>query len=140
MIKKKKTKKSQSSKNTKVPKEKTTTKKTTRKKKALTPKQKIRASILRAEKLNDAAMKDNDLKTALSAQKTLFQLNRIYDGIQSKEKEEKKIIPKKSEFEKQIDIIKSHIEPLKLIDPDYPIQEHCRVAAEIIRQNGLRPA
>ena len=42
-----------------------------------------------------------------------------------------------AELKKRFDLITSYLLPLNLAEPHYPIEEHARVAAEIIIQNGL---
>ncbi len=89
----------------------------------------VGTAITRLNDLYAKSVKDGDFKTALQAQREMNRLMNLYvpdeiDGASQRE----------SEAEQRLSLIESYISPLELTDSRYPLEEHCRVAAEIIRQ------
>lgn len=85
----------------------------------------------RCEELYLECRRSGDIKTALQAQKEINRINNVYE--RSKVQEERG----RSEAEEKLDIIRDWILPLQLADPEYPIEEHIRIAAGRLRRHNL---
>ena len=87
------------------------------------------------ERLNDiyARTLKIDPKAAIQALKEINRLKAFYPKTPNDDdiKRENLII---KELERQLDLIASYVKPLKLVSPDYPIEEHCRVCASEARK------
>jgi hypothetical protein len=89
-------------------------------------------------RLNDIYVKacnDKDIKTALQAQRELNKLMNLYGpagGSSDGDGEDS------GELRRKIDLIEGYILPLKLTDERYPIEEHVRVAAELVREQKIQ--
>jgi len=86
-------------------------------------------AIARLNNLYTKAMAADDIKTALQAQRELNKLMNLYKAVDDSLDE-----GDSRELLERIKIIERYILPLRLIDVEYPIEEHVRVAAEIIRE------
>lgn len=91
-------------------------------------------AIARLNNLYTKAIEAEDIKTALQAQKELNKLMDLYRPASGGGGSEDET----HELRNQMDLIERYILPLKLTDERYPIEEHVRVAAEIIRENKIR--
>jgi hypothetical protein len=90
-------------------------------------------AITRLNDLYSKSVASQDTRTALQAQRELNRLMGLYAAA-----------PMDSgggddDAARRLDLIAGYILPLKLTDERYPVEEHARVAAEIIRQNRLIP-
>jgi len=102
----------------------------------------LAADYSREEQLGEAIAQLKDLysksilakdpRTALQARRELNRLMDLYgdndEGADIGDGEAAKVI----------ELIEGYLLPLELTDSDYPIQEHARVAADIIRQSKVR--
>jgi hypothetical protein len=73
-----------------------------------------------------------DLRTAIQAQKELNRLLGLY--LPAEERRPTEIDAE--DLERQLDLVASYILPLRLCSDAYPVTEHVRVAAELIRTSG----
>ena len=89
----------------------------------------IGIAISRINDIFTKATSAKDIKTALQAQRELNKLMDLYV-----KKEGSGDSGDDSEYARVIALIEKYILPLKLIDESYPIEEHVRVAAGIVRQ------
>ena len=89
-------------------------------------------SINRLESIFSKATAAKDIKTALQAQRELNRLMGLYvsDKTQSTG-------AGNEELERKLELIESYILPLQLTDITYPIEEHVRIAANILRKEKL---
>lgn len=88
-------------------------------------------AITRLNDLYSKSINDKDIKTALQAQRELNRLMGLYgDTPQDAGGDD-------SGAARRLELIENYMLPLKLIDEKYPVEEHCRVAADIIRQNKI---
>jgi len=94
----------------------------------------IGLAVMRLDNLYQKAASAKDTRTALQIQRELNRLLSLYaDGRTAGDD------PKESTDGDagSLSLIRQHLLPLNLIDRTYPIEEHARVAAEIIRTNGF---
>ena len=91
-------------------------------------------AVMRLENIYSKATADNDTRTALQAQRELNRLLSLYDGRQDSASEEQE---PGSDAARVLEMIAGYLLPLHLAEPTYPVQEHARIAAEVIRQHGL---
>jgi hypothetical protein len=88
-------------------------------------------AITRLNDIYARAIREMDNKTALQAQRELNKLMGLYSadagGTGSDGMSEV--------YREKMELIKQYILPLELVDEKYPIEEHVRVAAEIVREN-----
>ena len=84
-------------------------------------------------RLNDCytrALKAQDIRTALGAQKELNRLAGLYQPRAATTAGE----PSTKAEQAELDAIRQHLLPLKLAPATYPIREHVRIAAEKLRE------
>jgi hypothetical protein len=90
-------------------------------------------------RLNDIyarAIRAQDSKTALQAQR---EINRLLDLYASAEREVGDGAGDTA-LRRQLDLIAGYLLPLKLAGEHYPVEEHARIAADVIRAGGMMPA
>ena len=95
----------------------------------------IGKAVLRLEDLFRTSLLAKDTRTALQAQRELSRLLRLYDRDDPGETPEE---GEHSEAEQRLHVVEGYLLPLKLTNEEYPVEEHARVAADIIRRQGLR--
>jgi hypothetical protein len=88
-------------------------------------------AVMRLEDLYAKSQAAKDIKSALAAQKELNRLLELGNGDAAKKDEAK------SEAEQCLAAIREMLFPLQLADETHPLQEHVRVAVELIRLHGL---
>jgi len=86
----------------------------------------IGTAYIRLNDLYVRSLRINDTKTALAAQRELNRLLRLYD-VSSDDAPE-------TDAESTIALIASHLLPLGLATESYPLPEHARLAADIVRR------
>jgi hypothetical protein len=95
----------------------------------------IGKAVMRLEDLYAKSMAGQDIRSALQAQRELNRLLALYADTRRDE------VPADDldtpALRRQLDLITSYLVPLKLADAAYPVEEHARVAAELIRLHGL---
>ena len=91
-------------------------------------------AITRLNNIYARAIREMDNKTALQAQRELNKLMGLYSadagGTGSDGMTEV--------YRDRLELIKQYILPLELVDEKYPIEEHVRVAAEIVREQKYK--
>ncbi len=103
----------------------------------------LAADFARDEQLGTAITRLNniyvkageDIKTALQAQRELNKLMNLYGpagGASDGDGEDA------GDLRRKIELIEGYILPLNLTDERYPIEEHVRVAAEIVREQKIQ--
>jgi hypothetical protein len=88
-------------------------------------------AIVRLDDLYAKSVAAQDTRTALQAQRELNRLLGLYGGSGSGTSPDEG----PADAGKRLELIASYLTPLKLTDERYPVEEHARVAAEIIRQS-----
>jgi hypothetical protein len=92
----------------------------------------IGRAVMRLEDLYSKSMLAHDARTALQAQR---ELNRLLDLYASSTRADAG--PDDSdELRQRLALVAAHLIPLKLADDTYPIEEHARLAAAAIRDDG----
>ena len=91
-------------------------------------------AIMRLEDLYAKSIAAQDTRTALQAQRELNRLLSLYGprgdtGTPGSEEDAVK--------RKQLALIEGYLLPLALTDATYPIEEHVRIAADLIRKHGI---
>ncbi|MBE7465425.1 MAG: hypothetical protein HS116_18260 [Planctomycetes bacterium] len=95
----------------------------------------IGKAVMRLEDLYAKSMAGQDIRTALQAQRELNRLLSLYaDARRLDSPEDDAEAPV---LRRQLDLLSAYLLPLKLADPAYPVEEHARIAAEVIRLHGL---
>jgi hypothetical protein len=104
----------------------------------------IAADFARDEQLGKAVMRLDDLyaksitaqdtRTALQAQR---ELNRLLGLYSPKDTADGEAPTDAQEALQRLELIASYLLPLKLTDERYPVEEHARLASEIIRTRGV---
>ncbi|MBE7466799.1 MAG: hypothetical protein HS116_25290 [Planctomycetes bacterium] len=95
----------------------------------------IGKAVMRLEDLYAKSMAGQDIRTALQAQRELNRLLSLYaDARRLDAPEDDAEAPV---LRRQVDLLSAYLLPLKLADPAYPVEEHARIAAEVIRLHGL---
>lgn len=94
-------------------------------------------AVMRIENLYARSLAEHDNKTALQAQKELNRLLSLYSGA-GKAAGALSEADDPSRLRGQLELIAQHLLPLGLADEDYPIEEHARIAAELIRNRPPR--
>ena len=89
-------------------------------------------AISRLEDLYSKSITAADIRSALQAQRELNRLLNLYSDNRTTEANAGDL-----EMLRQLDLVSTALLPLNLVAADYPIEEHARVAAEVIRLNGL---
>ena len=91
-------------------------------------------AITRLDSLYATSIAARDTRTALQAQRELNRLLSLYSAAEAGGKGAE---GDGDEAARRLELIASYLLPLKLVEEGYPVEEHARVAAEIIRTNGL---
>ncbi len=86
-------------------------------------------AVSRLEDLYAKSIVAKDPRTALQAQKELNRLLALYDAGGDSEAD-----GGDDEAARQLELIAGYLLPLELTDEGYPVEEHARIAAEIIRR------
>ena len=92
-------------------------------------------AVMRLEDLYAKSMAGQDIRTALQAQRELNRLLSLYTDMRRSEDTEED--SESTEVKRQVALIGQYLVPLKLADSNYPVEEHARIAAELIRIHGL---
>jgi hypothetical protein len=92
----------------------------------------IGRAVMRLDDLYAKSIAGQDIRTALQAQRELNRLLDLYAGSARAEDASED----GGELRRQVQLIASYLLPLKLADEQYPVEEHARVAAEVIRRSG----
>lgn len=91
-------------------------------------------AVMRLEQIYAATMAAKDTKTALQTQREINRLTGLYsESVQGGSGDGADV----AELRRQLNLIASYLLPLKVAHDSYPLEEHARVAGEIIRLNGL---
>jgi hypothetical protein len=93
-------------------------------------------AVTRLNALYQQATEAKDSKTALQAQR---EINRLLDLYASPEREAGDGAGDTA-LRRQLDLIAGYLLPLKLAGEHYPVEEHARIAADVIRAGGMMPA
>lgn len=89
-------------------------------------------AVMRLEELYAKSVASKDTRTALQAQRELNRLVGLYAP------REAAVAAAGTEESGRLDLIAQYVLPLKLIPDTYPLEEHVRVACEIIRASRPR--
>ena len=92
-------------------------------------------AVMRLEGLYTKAARAGDTRTALQIQRELDKLLGLHINIGAGESSGDDV----SGSLEELRLVRAYLLPLRLIDPSYPVSEHARVAAELLRENGLIP-
>ena len=98
----------------------------------------IGRAVMRLDDLYAKSIAGQDIRTALQAQRELNRLLSLYaprNDPSDPMDEEQDARRQRA----QIDLIASHLLPLNLADATYPVEEHARIAAQIIRDRQNSP-
>ena len=90
-------------------------------------------AVMRLDDLYAKSITAQDARTALQAQRELNRLLGLYSGGEPAAGESEG----DDEATRRLDLIAGYLLPLKLTDERYPVEEHARVAAEILRTRGV---
>ncbi|HUX03272.1 MAG TPA: hypothetical protein VMY35_20100 [Phycisphaerae bacterium] len=95
------------------------------------------AAVLRLRDIYAKSMTgaEADPRTALQAQRELNRLMGLYAAGESADGGPP---DDEDDVRRRLDLIASYLLPLKLADERYPVEEHARVASEIIRTHALK--
>lgn len=93
----------------------------------------IGRAVMRLDDLYAKSIAGQDIRTALQAQRELNRLLDLYASGRSDAGGGEDA----GELRRQVELIASYLLPLKLADEHYPVEEHARVAADVIRTHGL---
>ncbi len=92
-------------------------------------------AITRMNDLYARAVRTGDLKTALTAQREINKLMDLYrEAIGGEGPEAEHADPEGAQAE--LAAIRRHLLPLGLAAESYPLREHARIAADLIREQG----
>ena len=89
-------------------------------------------AIMRLDDLYAKSIAGQDIRTALQAQRELNRLLDLYGGDISTGQEAD---TDAYEAVRRLELIASYLIPLKLTDERYPVEEHARLASDVIRQH-----
>lgn len=92
-------------------------------------------AVMRLEDLYAKSMAAHDIRTALQAQRELNRLLSLYADARRADPGDDD--SDAGILRKQVELIAAYLVPLKLADASYPVEEHARLAAEMIRINGV---
>ena len=95
-------------------------------------------AIRRFELVYSEAREDRDHKTQLTALDKLAKLRKLYADLHADDGERVDRV-ELAELRATVESVAGYVFPLELIASDYPLEEHVRVACELIRQNQLAP-
>jgi hypothetical protein len=88
-------------------------------------------AVMRLEDLYAKSLTGQDIRTALQAQRELNRLLSLYsDGPKSESPGDDLDAPA---LRRQLDLIAAYLLPLRLTKASHPVEEHARVAAEMVR-------
>jgi len=93
----------------------------------------IGTAYLRLNDLYTRAIKTQDVKAALAAQRELNKLLSLYEKPAIELPTAGEVPDTPAQVDHELDAIRSHLEPLGLAPPGYPLRERARIAAERIR-------
>jgi len=91
-------------------------------------------AIMRLEDLYAKSIAAQDVRTALQAQRELNRLLCLYtprEDTGTPGGEDQAVI------RRQLELIAGYLLPLQLAEPQYPVEEHARLAADVIRKHGI---
>ena len=91
-------------------------------------------AVMRLEDLYAKSMAAQDIRTALQAQRELNRLLSLYADTRGADTTDDD--SDAGAYRKQLDLIARYLVPLKLADATYPVEEHARLAAEVVRMNA----
>ena len=94
----------------------------------------IGRAVMRLDDLYAKSIAGQDIRTALQAQRELNRLLDLYAGSAKAESVGDEDV---AVLKRQKELVAGYLLPLKVTDEHYPVEEHARVAAELIRTNGL---
>ena len=93
----------------------------------------IGRAVMRLDDLYAKSIAGQDTRTALQAQRELNRLLDLYAGSSRGDGGNDDAV----ELRRQLDLIAGYLLPLRLADEQYPVEEHARMAAEVVRTAGL---
>jgi hypothetical protein len=91
-------------------------------------------AVMRLDDLYAKSITGQDTRTALQAQRELNRLLGLYGGGNLPGSDGDSDV---SEALRRLELIAGYLLPLGLMDERYPVEEHARMASEILRKNGL---
>lgn len=91
-------------------------------------------AVMRLDDLYAKSIAAQDTRTALQAQR---ELNRLLGLYHPKETVDGEATDDAQDALRRLELIASYLLPLKLTDERYPVEEHARLASEIIRTRGV---
>jgi hypothetical protein len=95
----------------------------------------VGTAYIRLHDLYRRSVEADDVKSALAAQKELNKLLDLYAGLQSDELEDvEDDASERGIIAAELAAVREHLLPLELAPEDYPIAEHARIAADLIRK------
>ena len=94
----------------------------------------IGRAVMRLDDLYAKSIAGQDIRTALQAQR---ELNRLLDLYAGSARTESVSDEEATAIKRQMELVTGYLLPLKVADEQYPVEEHARVAAELIRIHGL---
>jgi hypothetical protein len=89
-------------------------------------------AITRMNDIYSRAIRAGDIKTALMAQRDINKLLDLYREATTESRDSSEDVSSLNAQE-ELRLIRQHLIPLELADEAYPLPEHARIAAEIIR-------
>jgi hypothetical protein len=90
-------------------------------------------AVMRLDDLYAKSIAAHDTRTALQAQRELNRLLGLYAAADSASA----ATEGDDDADRRLELVASYLLPLNLTDERYPVEEHARIAAEIIRTQGL---
>ena len=97
----------------------------------------IGTAVTRLNDIYARAIRAQDIKTGLVAQKELNKLLDLY-RMTSEHAAETNDGEESGPPQAELDAIRGHLLPLNLAEASYPLREHARIAAEIVRDHAGR--
>lgn len=97
----------------------------------------IGRAVMRLDDLYAKSIAAQDTKTALQAQRELNRLLDLY-ADSNRHRDGAGAGDDVAEMRRQLELIAAYLLPLDLAEAQYPIEEHVRLAAEILRRNGWK--
>jgi len=97
----------------------------------------IGTAVTRLNDIYARAIRTSDIKTCLVAQKELNKLLDLY-GFTPEHGADTSDVDDATPQHAELDAIRGHLLPLGLAAADYPLREHARIAAEIVRDHAGR--
>jgi hypothetical protein len=90
-------------------------------------------AVMRLDDLYAKSIAGQDTRTALQAQRELNRLLGLYSSG------DRAAAPEADgdDAAARLELIAGYLLPLKLTDPRYPVEEHARVASEVVRRHNL---